>query len=709
MHRTLRIRAATVLLLPVALAAQKPDSATLDTSVARTRATVLEASVSTATRGTQLVGALPANVIVLQQRDIQRSAAKSVSDFLRVIPGYTNKNYQSSLVMSADQTAPALRGLGGTTASRTLVLLDGIPMNEPFSGWVHWSRIPLALVRQLEVVRGGSAGVWGDRSMGGVINLITVDPDDNHLTLNAMAGSYGTARVRAVAAVRRGPVGVLFAANYDSTNGYFNVPTALRGPVDAVVGSRDRVAFTKAIVDVSPALQVSLTGNYLNDRRHSGTALQGSKTRLADLRAAVRYLAADGSVLAAHAYAGHTGFAALQTTQSRDRTTETPVTNQFHVPADATGGQAQWSKTTFGVHQLSAGADLSTVSGAVNEELNYSQGAFTRRRRVGGHQRVFGLYVSDAVSLGERTHLFASARHDQWRDDDASRVIHDVATGAVLVDSAFAPLASSRASYTFGVHERAIRSLPLRGSVYQSFRAPTLNELYKPFVGAANTLPEANSQLRPETLTGFDAGANYSPFAGLVARLTVFRNIVHNPMQEVTIGVAGSTARVIQPCGSVPAGGTCRQRQNVDAFDTHGFEGELEAQYRYWSVHASYTWNPASITAAVTQPQLVGKAGRGTSRDQYSLSAAYENPAYVNLNVTTRFVGQRFDDDLNSLALESFYVTDVQVSRRVTSMARAVASVENLFDRPYPIARTSSGFVRVGAPRFFSAGVQYTW
>ena len=47
---------------------------------------------------------------------------------------------------------------GGTSASRTLVLLDGIPMNEPFAGWVYWPRVPLGLVKQVEVVRGGSAG-----------------------------------------------------------------------------------------------------------------------------------------------------------------------------------------------------------------------------------------------------------------------------------------------------------------------------------------------------------------------------------------------------------------------------------------------------------------------------------------------------------------------------------------------------------------------
>ena len=111
-----------------------------------------------------------------------------------------------------------------------------------------------------------------------------------------------------------------------------------------------------------------------------------------------------------------------------DRQSETPNLNQFDVPSDALGGQFQWSKTIFGAHQLSAGADVSSIKGEVNEDISYSRtaSAYTRRRHVAGHQRLLGVYLSDAISVGETTRLFGTLRRDSWRNDDASRVIHSL-------------------------------------------------------------------------------------------------------------------------------------------------------------------------------------------------------------------------------------------------------------------------------------------
>ena len=124
--------------------AQTSDTTTIETK--GKRPVLLEASTITATRTARTIREVPASVVVLQPVDKVETAAKSVSDFLRIIPGYTTKDYQSSTVTSPTNAAPSLRGLGGTSASRTLVLLDGIPMNEPFAGWVHWPRVPLGLV-----------------------------------------------------------------------------------------------------------------------------------------------------------------------------------------------------------------------------------------------------------------------------------------------------------------------------------------------------------------------------------------------------------------------------------------------------------------------------------------------------------------------------------------------------------------------------------
>jgi outer membrane receptor protein involved in Fe transport len=450
----------------------------------------------------------------------------------------------------------------------------------------------------------------------------------------------------------------------------------------------------------------------MGDRRHNGSDLKRNRSSVSDVRSGLRWVTGGGSAVNASVYGSHTDLAVRSSSDALDRQSETPNLNQFDVPSEAVGAQLQWSKTVFHAHQLSAGADASSVNGEVNEDLSYNRTTrvYTRRRHIAGHQRLVGVYLSDVISIGGSTRLFGTVRRDSWRNDDARRVIHNLTDGSLLVDSTYEPTEDAHLSYSVGVQHRATQLLSLRASVYESFRAPTLNELYKPFAGSGNVITEANAYLRPETLRGLDVGVDFAPSAALAARLTTFWNTVHDPVQEITIGLAGSSARAIAPCGLVAAGGACRQRQNLEAFNTRGIETDVEAYpHRFWALRGSYTWNPTEITKAPTQPQLVGQAARGNSRHQYSASVAYSNPAIVNVSLTTRFVGRRFDDDLNTLELESFYVSDIRASRQLTSKTRLFASFENVFDREYAISRAASGLVRVGSPRRFEGGMQFRW
>ena len=61
-----------------------------------------------------------------------------------------------------------LRGVSGSGASRTLVLADGVPLNDPFGSWVYWNRVPLAAIDRVEVVRGGAGDLYGADALGGV-------------------------------------------------------------------------------------------------------------------------------------------------------------------------------------------------------------------------------------------------------------------------------------------------------------------------------------------------------------------------------------------------------------------------------------------------------------------------------------------------------------------------------------------------------------
>jgi outer membrane receptor protein involved in Fe transport len=701
---------ARLLVLPGSVAAaQTADTVAGTTRSATKPATVLDASVITASRTALSVRDVPANISVLNARDIRIAAAKSISDFLRVIPGYAPRDFQSTLVAHPSRQAPSLRGIGGTSASRTLVLLDGIPMNEPFAGWVHWSRIPLSLVRSVEVVRGGAAAVWGDRALGGVIHLLTDDPRSTEFSLSASGGSFNTARTTATASARNGRLGLLFSGDYLRTDGYKNVRPDLRGSIDRNINSRDVVVYGKASLDLSPLTTAYLSASYMDDFRNNGTALKWDGTRLADVRAGFRGIGTR-SVVSGSFFANHTSFDNYSSSESLDRQTETPNLHQWDVPSNASGAQLQWSRQVAGAHRFTLGTDATLVSGGVTEDLNYVQNAFTRRRHVGGEQVLAGAYAEDAIALGDRWGALASVRLDTWRNRDGVRRERDLRTSALVVDTAFAPATASRPSFSIGVRNQATTSLLLRGSTYQSFRVPTLNELYKPFRESGNVITEANPTLGPERLLGVDVGADYTVGSALLARVTGFWSRVRGSIFEVTVDTAGRTARTIAPCGAVPAGGTCRQRRSIDVFRTSGVETELEWRpVTDWLVRGGYTWNPTEVVKAVKQPLLVGKAGKGAARQSVSGQLSYDNPRLGDATVSVRYVGERWDDDANTLYLDPFTVTDLRLGRLLTSRARLFASVENLFNVEYPATRAASGLVRIGGPRFVEAGVRYQW
>jgi outer membrane cobalamin receptor len=155
----------------------------------------LEPVVVSAGRVEQALQDVPANVTVLNREDIERSAARTLDDLLRQIPGFSLFRRSSSLVAHPTTQGVSLRGIGPSGVSRTLVLLDGVPLNDPFGGWVYWSKVPLESIEPLEVVRGGGSALYGNYALGGVINIVTRKPQASGIQGKLDGGTRDTAGV----------------------------------------------------------------------------------------------------------------------------------------------------------------------------------------------------------------------------------------------------------------------------------------------------------------------------------------------------------------------------------------------------------------------------------------------------------------------------------------------------------------------------------
>lgn len=137
----------------------------------------LDQVVVSAGRIEQKLRDVPANVTVITKQDIRKSAARTIDDLLRQVPGFSMFRRSSTLVSNPASQGVSLRGISPSATSRTLVLLDGVPLNDAFGGWVSWGKVPLESIERIEVTRGGGSGVYGNYALGGVINVVTKRPE----------------------------------------------------------------------------------------------------------------------------------------------------------------------------------------------------------------------------------------------------------------------------------------------------------------------------------------------------------------------------------------------------------------------------------------------------------------------------------------------------------------------------------------------------
>ena len=116
-------------------------------------------------------------------------------DLLRQVPSFSLFRRSSSLVTHPTAQGVSLRGVGPSGVSRTLVLIDSVPFNDPFGGWVYWTRVPLDSVDRIEVVDGSSSILYGNYAMGGVINIVTNQPARRTFEIKPQYGNKTSPKV----------------------------------------------------------------------------------------------------------------------------------------------------------------------------------------------------------------------------------------------------------------------------------------------------------------------------------------------------------------------------------------------------------------------------------------------------------------------------------------------------------------------------------
>ena len=663
----------------------------------------LEPVVVSAGRVEQALQDVPANVTVLTRDDIERSAARTVDDLLRQIPGFSLFRRSSSLVANPTTQGVSLRGVGPSGVSRTLVLLDGVPLNDPFGGWVYWSKVPLESVERIEVVRGGGSALYGNYALGGVINIVTQKPTATGIQGKLDGGTRDTVDANLQTDYVKGALGLALRGHVFSTGGYPIIQENQRGAVDVDADSRHQTFIGRLGYAPLTNASLHLGGSYFHEDRGNGTPLQENSTEAGHIAAGGTFQSADGSDWQATIYSQLQTFNSTFSRLFNDRNSEALTLDQ-EVPSTGVGGSLQWTKRPFSAHLVTAGADASWIDGESDEDIfNFAGTAVTSRRVAGGEQRFVGIFVQDIFTPLPRLQITGALRFDYWQNRDAFRTDRTVATG-VSATTGFPDKTDTAISPKFAVLYRATDALSLRASAYQAFRAPTLNELYRQF-RVQNVVTLANSDLGPERLTGGEIGLDYVLGEQWLAKLTGFWNELKDPISNVTLAVP-----VAADC---PSGTVCRQRQNLGRTRSRGIEAELHYRpTRAWDFAASYVYNESEVLKFPADPSLEGKRVPQVPKHTYTLIVQYSQPRLVNVAVQGRFVGDQFEDDRNENELGSFFVVDLSLWRPLplplAAASEVFLAVENLFDTTYAVGEDpATGVVSVGAPLLFHGGIRF--
>ena len=687
-------------------------------------AKITEERVNVITRTEQVVGEMPASSNVLRAEEIEQSPAVAADDILRSIPTFSLFRRTSSLAAHPTTQGVSLRGVGPSGVSRTLVLIDDVPFNDPFGGWVYWSRVPLASVEKVEMIEGANSSVYGNYALGGVINIVTAPPEGRMIKVRTSIAGRTTHKIDYFGSNAWDKFAVAVEGTTFGTNGYFVVPELeggqqLRGSIDSKATlDYDNVNLK---LDFTPTDRISgfVRGGYFSEDRINakGPTTVGiivpselNNTYWKSINGGVRIRMADDSDLQLRAWGNfetfHSNNHGLVPAGSRNGSR---LTLMQRVPTNDTGGMAQWSKPLGSKHYFSIGTDWRWVDGdSLEQVMNGTSTAVINNRTSGGTQVSTGVFIQDLFTVTSRLQLTLSARLDYWKNYDAHNLNVNPATGAPLAtnrpscnDDNTVPCLADKdntiGSPRIGAMYHLSDTVSVWGSGSWGFRAPTLNELYRQFaVGQTTTL--ANDQLGPERLTAGEGGVTVSPVRNVTWRSSFFVNRFTNPISNVTI--------------SNVAGTITRQRQNLGKTRIWGLQSDVEFRPKnYWRLSLSYLYDVAKVQESPVDASgnsLVGKYLAEVPMHRGSAELSYANPRFINASAAFYITGGQYDDDLNTPAfwLPYYNTFDFNVSRKVYRGLEAFFGIQNALNREFYVQRNPT---TIGGPRLVTGGLEYTW
>ena len=700
------------------------EEAREDKNKTSTKASALDDLVVSATRTEKDVDSAPGNSTVITRKDLDARNIHTLQDALIHEVGIFNGQ---------------LRGLSGQ--QYTLVMLNGMPLNNGWRGLIKWENIAIDNVKRIEIIRGPASALYGGNAMGGVINIITDSPKQLEAVAKIGYGSDETLH-HSVSLGNRFMDKLNLRLGYEMeesdgyakdlvtrsissgegtlTGGYATLDTS--GTSKWAVGDKGDEYYDRWNINLDAVLDLTDTGtlsfNFQWGSREYG--FDHPDTYLVDAAGNPAY---DGSVDAGDGQAADVSLANYITTGPGASETPsylltyqeifgavglsakvgyhheyqwyvTPLVGEGETYDNADGFIKEFdSDVWFSDIQtnISIGDNHLLTSGVSFRYDGFDGGRYEltyyrdedsktgpRSDITEGKDRLYALYLQDEWQFLDSLSLFIGARLDYWETYDGKAVIGDeIKTFDQRDDSAINPKISAV--------WRPLADTVIKGSVGRAFRPPSLYELYRNYRMGNGTV-NSNPNLDPETLINYELGvAQYFFKRSLKVSATAFHQDISDLIYYYKVG-------------------NDRFKENASEATIDGFELEASLTPFDWlNVWGNYTYNDSEIKENVHDPEMEGK--RITYMPESTINLGTDiTYRFLTLGLMGRYLGRIYtqtnNDDIDDVygGYSKCWLWEGKLTLSPFDHVAISFSVDNLFDEEYfenKLGRERSYFAEV--------------
>ncbi|HQG76155.1 MAG TPA: TonB-dependent receptor [Bacteroidales bacterium] len=652
-----------VWLIPLLLA----SSLKLHSQVYTMDTLLLREVVVTATKTMRNLTEVPARISVVKSGLIESTPLMQVDDILRYTPGI---NVNRSSGMYSQRPMVTLRGLSGDEQSRTLVLVNGVPVNTSDEGGVNWNRINQFDIERIEVFKGPGSSLYGNNAMGGVINLITRKPSKPQEILGAVSyGTFNTLRQDLNIRVRseKGYYGTV-SQFFLKSDGYNNIVKEKRTPYDIARTLEEIGVSARAGFDKSTWFNWELQYDIFRDKKGEGYQIytpegcyRNFNTNLfrGNLKGNDGTTRYDLSLYyqLEHYYDINERLRGPNYSRYDVNSFRKDMGTLFNISRDLS------SKNT-----LTAGFELKqgSIEGGDYYQTPRQTGPSTQVYDTifnAGKIKTVAAYAQDEHSfLDGKIRFIAGLRYDRVSFSDGEFKSTDPwNVTPELKDHTWSEL-----SPRLGLRLNFIEEVSAYLSYSHGFRASILDDLTR--TGYMWVGPKyANPELGPESLDNYEIGLDMVPAKKLKFSASVYY-------------ARGKDFLYYVSTGDSLFGRPIYIRKNVTNVYIKGAEAEIMYEIANgFDLMANYSYTDARIDKFAERPDLVNKYLKYSPKHIASASLFWKN-RIVNASIRGLYKGEQFSDDANAQKLDGYFTMDLMLSRDLFKNFNVSLDIQDLFN-----------------------------